>query len=80
MPSSSSQKSKALLLIKYQESSDVFNKVNTSKLPKHRLYDCLINLQLGKAPPLGPTYNSLSPSKLKALQGYIEEELANRLN
>ena len=44
--------------------------------PKHRLYDCPIDLQLGKESSWGPIYN-ISPTELKALTGYIEEHLVN---
>ena len=57
MPSSSPSKSKVVLPIKYQEFSDVFDKVKASKLPEHRLYDCPIDLQPGKKPPWGLIYN-----------------------
>ena len=66
IPSSSPQKSEVELPIKYREFSDVFDKVKANKLPEHRLYDCPIDVQPGKEPPSGPTYN-LSPTELKAL-------------
>ena len=49
-------------------------KANT--LPKHRPYDCSIDLQPGKDPPWGPIYN-LSPTELEVLRGYINENLAS---
>jgi hypothetical protein len=50
MSSSSPQKSDVVLPIKYQEFSDVFDKVKASKLPQHQLYDFPIDLQLVKEP------------------------------
>ena len=61
---------------KYQEYVDVFDKVKASVLPKHRSYDCPIDLQPGKEPPWGPIYN-LSPTELEVLREYIEENLAH---
>jgi hypothetical protein len=78
MLSSSSQKSEALLPIKYQEFIDVFDKENSIKLPEHRLiYDCPLDLRLGKESPWGPIYN-LSPLEPKSLREYTEEHFANR--
>ena len=78
MSSSSPQKLEALLPIKYQEFSDVFDKVKASKLPKHRCYDCPIDLQPGKEPLWGPIYNLLQ-LELKTLREYIDKNLANGL-
>ena len=61
---------------KYQEYADVFDKVKASVLPKHRPYDCPIDLQPGQEPPWGPIYN-LSPTELEVLREYIEENLAH---
>ena len=61
---------------KYQDYADVFDKVKASVLPKHRPYDCPIDLQPGKEPPWGPIYN-LSPTELEVLREYIEENLAH---
>jgi hypothetical protein len=41
------------------------------------LYDCPIDLELGKEPPFGPIYN-LSQVELAALCGYIDEYLAKK--
>jgi hypothetical protein len=38
-------------------------------LPKHRLYDCTIDLQDGAQPPFGPIYN-LSQNELSALKNF----------
>ena len=61
---------------KYQDFSDVFDKVKAKTLLEHRPYDCPIDLQLEKEPPWGLIYN-LSPLELKALREYIEENLAS---
>ena len=61
---------------KYYHYVDVFDKVKSSILPHHWLYDCPIDLQLGKEPPWRPIYN-LSPTALEVLRAYIEENLAN---
>jgi hypothetical protein len=73
---SSQENSEVHLPSKYQEFSDVFDKVKAMKLPEHRPYDCPIDLQPEKEPPWGPIYN-LSHSELKVLREYIEENLSN---
>ena len=65
-----------MLPVKYQEFVDVFDKLKACRLHEHRLYDCPIDLQPGKEPPWGPSYN-FSPLELKALKDYIEEHLVN---
>ena len=76
-PSSDTQgKSEVYIPKKYQEYADVFDKVKASVLPKHRPYDCPIDLQPGKEPPWGPIYN-LSPTELEVLRAYIDENLAS---
>ena len=42
---------------KYDEYADVFDKVKASVLPKHRSYDCPIDLPPGQEPMWGPIYN-----------------------
>ena len=59
----------------YQEFQDVFEKKNVDTLPKHRSYDCSIDLQEGTQPPFGPIY-SLSQNELIEFKEYIEENLA----
>ena len=59
----------------YQDFKDVFEKKNADLLPKHRPYDCAIELQEGTQPPFGPIYN-LSQTELTALREYIDENLA----
>ena len=54
---------------KYKDFSDVFEKRNVN-----RRYDCSIDLQEGACPPFGPIYG-LSTPELKALQGYLDENL-----
>jgi hypothetical protein len=58
----------------YKEFQDVFEKKNADILPKHRSYDCDIDLKNGAQPPFGPIYN-LSQNELSALKDYIEENL-----
>ena len=52
-----------------EEYADVFDKVKASVLPKHRLYDCPIDLQPGQEPPWGSIYN-LSPTELEVEAHY----------
>jgi hypothetical protein len=56
--------------------ADVFEKKNVERLPEHRLYDCLINLQEGVHPPFGPIYGLAEPELEGALREYLEENLA----
>jgi hypothetical protein len=60
------------VLAQYKEFQDVFEKRNVDILPKHRPYDCAIDLQDGAQPPFGPIYN-LSQNELSTLKNYIEE-------
>jgi hypothetical protein len=64
------------LPLKYQEFSDVLDKVKAMTLLEHRPYDCPIDLQLEKEAPWGQIYN-LFQSELKVLRGYIEENPSN---
>jgi hypothetical protein len=41
----------------YQNFKDIFKKNNVDILSQHRSYDCVIELQKGKQPPLIPMYN-----------------------
>jgi hypothetical protein len=59
----------------YKEFQDVFEKKNVDILPKHRPYDCTIDLQDGTQPLFGPIYN-LSQNEFLELKDYIEENLA----
>ena len=52
------------------------SKDKASILPKHRSYDCPIDLQPGKGPSWHPIYN-LSPTELEFLRAYIKENLAH---
>ena len=63
------------ILSKYLDFSNVFEKRNADRLPKHQSYDCSINIQDGACPPFGPIYG-LSEPKLDALRAYIDENLA----
>ena len=48
--------------------------MNADRLPEHRLYDCLIDLQEGVCPHFGPLY-AFSAPELKALRDYLDENL-----
>ena len=58
----------------YKEYQDVFEKKNADMLPKHRPYDCSMNLQECTQPPFGPIYN-LSQNEFAALREYLDENL-----
>jgi hypothetical protein len=59
----------------YEDFAEVFSKESASVLPPHRPYDHRIPLEPGTTPPFGPLY-SLSEVELKALDEYINENLA----
>src|ERR1700723_1477620 len=59
----------------YHEFADVFDKAKAQTLAPHRPYDLKINLEEGYTPPLGQVY-SLSQTELKALQEFLDENLA----
>ena len=73
---SNPQDSNVHLPSKYQEFSDVFDKVKATTLPDHCPYDCPIDLHAEKEPPWGPIYN-LTLAKLEVLDSCIKENLAN---
>ncbi len=50
----------------------MFEKKNANTLPKHRLYDCTIDLEEKTQPPFEPIYN-LSQDELVTLHEYINE-------
>jgi hypothetical protein len=75
-PVSDDQPKQTVLPSKYSDFQDVFDKAGATSLPKHRSYDCAIDLQPNTTPPWGPIY-SLSEPETKALQDYIKENLAN---
>jgi hypothetical protein len=58
----------------YQEFKDVFEKINANTLPKHRPYDCTIDLVEGAQPPFGPIYY-LSQDELAMLCECLDENL-----
>ncbi|CAG8777446.1 5533_t:CDS:2 [Cetraspora pellucida] len=62
------------LPIKYSDFSDVFDEKEANRLPKHRLYNCAIDLVPGKQPLWAPIYE-LSELELGTLKKYIEENL-----
>ena len=55
---------------KYGDFVDVFGKKNVDHLPKHRPYDCPIDLHEVTSPPYG-----LSEPELEALRTYLDENL-----
>jgi hypothetical protein len=63
------------IYMQYQDFKDVFEKKNADILPKHRPYDCAIELQYGAQPPFGPIY-SLSQNELATLREYIDKNLS----
>src|SRR6202040_1853681 len=60
----------------YHDFTDVFSKVKANKLPPHRPYNLMINIEEGSTSPLGPIY-SLSQTKLEALREFLDENIAN---
>jgi len=50
----------------------VFEKRNANALPKHRQYDCTIDIVEGTQPPFGPIYN-LWQDKLATPCEYLNE-------
>lgn len=63
------------LLEKYQDFAVVFSKKNANTLPKHRPYDCLVDLEEDTTPPFCPIYG-LAELKLKALREYLDKHLS----
>ena len=59
----------------YHDFTDVFDKVKADMLAPHQPYNLKINLNEDSTPPLRQMY-SLSPTKLVALQEFIDEHLA----
>ncbi|XP_049335604.1 uncharacterized protein LOC125802248 [Astyanax mexicanus] len=59
----------------YQDLQEVFNKVNATKLPPHREYDCAIELLDGATLPKSRVY-PLTQAEEKVMEEYIEEFLA----
>jgi hypothetical protein len=51
---------------------------NVDTLPKHRPYDCTIDLEEGTQSPFEPIYN-LSQDELIVLRKYIDENLEKEL-
>ena len=73
---SSTSKLAVELPAKYRRFAGVFDKERVSQLPKHRTYDCPIDLVEGSTPPFGPIY-PMSPAELDVLRKYLEENLSN---
>ena len=59
----------------YKGFQDVFQKKNADMLPKHRPYNCAIDLQEGLQSPFGPIYN-LSQTELMESWKYIHKNIA----
>ena len=66
--------SSTVLLEKYSDFSDVFDKVCADKLLRHSEHDLAIKTEEGKQPPFGPTYNH-SQLELEVLRKYINKML-----
>jgi hypothetical protein len=62
----------------YKEFKDMFEKTNVNTLPKHRPYECIIDLEEGTEFPFEPIYN-LSQDELIVLPEYIDENLEKGL-
>ena len=63
-----------ILLEKYSDFSDVFDKVKTDKLSKSLCPDLVIKLINDKQPPFRPIYNFYKP-KLEMMHEYVKEIL-----
>ncbi len=61
---------------KYAEFADVFAKESADQLPRHRSYDCAINLVDNYGSPTNHRCYSLSATEDKALQEYLHENIA----
>jgi hypothetical protein len=59
----------------FSEFADVFSKTLADRLPEHTQYDHSMPIEPGEHPPFGPIY-SLSATELKALDEYLQENLA----
>ena len=59
----------------YHDYADVFSKAEADKLAPHRPYNLKIDLEEGTSPPPITAMYSLSPTKLKTLHEFIDENL-----
>ena len=66
--------SSTVLLKKYSDFSDVFNKVCADKLLRHNEHNLVIETKKGKQPPFDPTYDHFQ-LELEVLRKYIDEML-----
>ena len=66
--------SSTVLLEKYSDFSDVFDKVHADKLPCYSEHDLAIKTEEGKQPPFNPIYDH-SQLELEILCKYINEML-----
>ena len=69
--------SSTVLLEKYSDFSDVFDKVRADKLPCHSEHDLAIKTEKDKQPLFGPTYNH-SQLELEVLCKYINKMLGKK--
>ena len=69
--------SSTVLLEKYSNFSDVFDKVRADKLPRHSKHNLAIETEEGKQLPFGPTYDH-SQLELEVLRKYIDKILGKR--
>ena len=69
--------SSTVLLEKYSNFSDVFDKMRADKLPRHSEHNLAIKTKKGKQPAFDPTYDH-SQLELKVLCKYIDEMLGKR--
>ena len=64
----------SVLSEQYKSYQDVFKKKIVHKLPQHRPYDCIIDIEEGAQVSFGSIYN-LSQDELATLKKYINENL-----
>jgi len=68
---------KAKLSSKYHEFLDVFDRVQSDKLPPHRFYDHKIELTSDSTPPRCRAYR-MFPAKLLKVKKYLNENLSKK--
>lgn len=69
--------SSIILLKKYSNFSDVFDKICADKLPRYSKHDLAIETEKGKQLPFGPTYNYFQ-LELEMLNKYIDKILEKK--
>ena len=70
--------SSTILLKKYSDFSDVFDKICADKLPRYSKHDLAIKTKEGKQLPFGPTYDYFQ-LELEVLRKYIDKMLEKNL-